>query len=270
MRTAAVLALLLLSVAAAVGESKSCLSPSLVTADGRIVNSQFEGSVNGYTPTYWYAFYGQAMHSYSVEFVPTIDNENTNTSISFVNPAVWGPNDISSLQANGCYGPSTLSSTTTKTYSPAIARSKYGAGQRFSFVEPVSGLNMASITNNQAAGAYSYRVTDTSMFNPRWSTWSGYDTSWGFTNMSDMTITGTLYVLNTNNQVLSAASITLAPNGQVFRGSGTTDLNLARNNSGSVIFAHNGPPSSILADSYMVNSTGTVITYTKFESRYTQ
>ena len=129
---------------------------------------------------------------------------------------------------------------------------------------------MASITNNQAAGAYSYRVTDTSMFNPRWSTWSGYDTSWGFTNMSDMTITGTLYVLNTNNQVLSAASITLAPNGQVFRGSGTTDLNLARNNSGSVIFAHNGPPSSILADSYMVNSTGTVITYTKFESRYTQ
>ena len=98
----------------------------------------------------------------------------------------------------------------------------------------------------------------------------GYDTTWGFTNMSDMTITGTLYVFNSSNQLLAAGSVVLPRTSQVFRSSSASDLNLPRNNSGYAIFAHNGPPASVVADSYMVNSAGTVITYTKFESRYTQ
>ena len=53
------------------------------------------------------------MHSYSVEFVATIDNENTNNAIGFVNLMVWGPNDIAALQANGCFGPSTCISLTS-------------------------------------------------------------------------------------------------------------------------------------------------------------
>ncbi len=268
MKTAA-LALSLLTAIGAWGEAKNCLNPSLVVADGRIVNSQFEGSFNGYNPTYWYAFYGQGMHSYSIEFVPTIDNENTSNSISFVNPMVWGPYDISGLQANGCTGPSSVPWISTQIFSPAIARSKYGAGQRFSFVQSVSGLNIVSITNSQAAGAYSYRFIDTSMFNARWSTWSGYETTWGFTNMSDMTIGGTLYVLDSGNRLLAAGGVILSPNKQVFHSSSTSDLNLPRNSSGYAIFVHNGPPSSVLADSYMVNGTGTVITYTKFENRNT-
>ena len=265
------LAFLLLSSLCLVAESKSCLSPTLAVPDGRIVNSpKFEGSFNGYNPTYWYAFYGQAMHAYSVEFVPTIDNENTNTSINFINLIAWGPNDIAGLQSNGCYGPTTLSITSTQGFSPSIAQGNYGAGLRISFPEPASGLNILSITNTGAAGAYSYRITDTTMFNPRWSTWSGWDTSWGFTNMSDMAINGTLYVLNGSNQVLVAAPVTLSPNSQVFRSSGASDLKLPRNNAGSAFFAHDGPPSSVLADSYMVNGNGSVVVYSKFESRYTQ
>src|SRR5271165_1655316 len=125
MRLVAVTFLLLSSVWS-FGESKSCLSPSLVVPDGRVVNSpQFEGSFNGYNPVYWYAFYGQALHSYSVEFVPTIDNENTSASISFVNLTAWGPSDISGLQSNGCYYPSTLSFTANQAFAPTLARSKY-------------------------------------------------------------------------------------------------------------------------------------------------
>jgi len=265
------LAVILLSSIVAPGEAKDCLNPGLVEADGRIVNSpQFAGSFNGYNPTYWYAFYGQAMHSYSIEFVPTLDNEDTSSAINFVNLTVWGPGDVAALQANGCFANTTLGLTSTQAFSPAVARSKYGSGQRVSFIALLSGLNILSISNTAAAGPYSYRITDTTLFNPRWSTYSGFDTSWGFTNMSDMTITGTLYVFNSSNQLLVAASITVPANGQVFRGSGATDLHLPRSSSGSALFAHNGPASALLADSYMVNSNATVVTYTKFESRYTQ
>jgi hypothetical protein len=267
----AVVALLILSAIAAVGESKTCLYPTLAVPDNRIVNSpQFEGSFNGYTPTYWYAFYGQALHSYSVEFVPTLDNENTSTSIRFVNAMVWGPSDVSSLQANGCFGPSTLSLTATQGFSPVISHGVYGTGERLTFMEPATGLNIICISNSQAAGPYSYRITDTTMFNPRWSTLSGYDTTWGFTNMSDMTITGTLYVFGLGNHVLAAPTVTIPANEQVFRGSGGSDLNLPRNSYGTAIFEHNGPPGSIIGDAYMVNGTATVVTYTKFESRSTQ
>lgn len=265
------LSVLLFASIAALGEAKDCINPSLVVADGRTVNSpQFAGSVNNSNPTYWYAFYGQAMHSYSVEFVATLDNENTSNAINFANLTVWGPADISALQLSGCFGATSVSWTSTQGTSPAVAKSKYGTGQRLSFIAQQPGLNIFSITNTSAAGPYSYRVTDSTLFNARWSTWSGFETSWGFTNMSDMTISGTLYIFNSSNKVLVAAPVSVPPNSQVFRASNPSDLNLPRSNAGFAIFAHNGPPSSVLADSYMVNGNGSVVTYTKFESRYTQ
>jgi len=267
MRTA-VIAVTLLAAIAACGESTDCLNPSLVEADGRIVTSRFAGSVNGNDPIYWYGFYGQAAHSYAVEFVPTTDNENIATSLEFGNLFVWGPNDISGLQQNGCFGSSSVTFYAAQAYSPAIAKGKYGTGQRITFTAPFAGLNIVSITNFQVSGTYSYRITDTTLFNPRWSTWSGFDTSWGFTNMSDMPITGTLYVFGSNNQLVTSATVTVPANGQVFRTTYGYDLKLPRNRDGFVMFAHNGPPGSILGDAIMQNSTLTVAIPSKFESRY--
>ncbi len=269
MRTAVIAAILLAAINVC-GESTDCSNPSLTEADGRIVTSRFAGSVNGNNPTYWYGFYGQAGHSYAVEFVPTTDNENTSTSIEFGNLFVWGPNDISGLQQNGCFGSSSVTFYAAQAYSPAIAKGKYGAGQRITFIATAAGLNIVSITNFQAPGTYSYRVTDTTLFNPRWSTWSGFDTSWGFTNMSDMPITGTLYVYGSNSQLLSAAPVTLPANQEVFRTTYPSDLNLPRNRDGYAVFAHNAPPGAILSDAILQNSNLTVAIPSKFESRYQQ
>jgi len=261
---------MLLAAIAAFGEATDCINPSLVQADNRIVTSHFAGTSNNNNPTYWYAFYGQAGHSYSVEFVATPDNQPSNTTISFGNLYVWGPNDIRALQQNSCFAASSVAYYATQAYSPAVAKSKYGTGQRISFTASGSGLHIVSVTNFQAAGTYSYRFTDTTLFNPRWSTWSGFDTSWGFTNMSDMPITGTLYVYNSGNQLLVAASISIPANQRVSSGSSPANLNLPRNNSGYALFAHNGPPGAVLADAYLQNSTVTVIVPEKFEARYTQ
>jgi len=269
MRTAA-LAITLLVAIGALGEATNCLYPSLVQADNRMVTSHFAGTFNGNSPTYWYAFYGQAQHSYSVEFVATTDNENNATSIVFTDLYVWGPNDINSLQQNGCFGPSSVTYYATQAYSPAVAKSKYGTGQRITFTSSAAGLNMVSITNAGEQGTYSYRFTDTTLFNARWSTWATFDTSWGLTNMSDMSITGTLYIYGPNNKLLASPKITIPANQQVFRSSHPTDLNLPRNNAGYALFAHNGPPGSILADAFVQNASATVITPERFESRYAQ
>ena len=142
----AVLAVMLLAAIRALGEASDCLNPNLIQADNRIVTSHFAGSSNGITPTYWYAFYGQAGHSYSAEFVATTDNENTNTSIGFKDLYVWGPNDIANLQQNGCFAGSSVTYWATQGYTPILSRSKYGTGQRVSFPATYSGLYILSIT----------------------------------------------------------------------------------------------------------------------------
>lgn len=271
MRVFAVSLLFLCGLASSsLAESHDCAFPSLVVTDGRIVSSQFEGSVSGFSPTYWYSFYAQAGHSYAVEVVPTTDNENVSNAIHFMNFAIWGPGDIAGLQQGGCRGTSTLSWTSTQKYTPTIAKDSNGTGQRLSLIQPSAGLDIFSITNTQAAGAYSYRVTDTTLFNPRWSTYSGFDTQWGFTNMSDMTITGTLSIYDANNRLIKSVQVTIPGGGQIFRLSNSSDINLPRNNAGSAMFAYNGPPNAILGDAYFLNGDASVIVYAKFESRYSK
>jgi hypothetical protein len=255
--------------AALMAESKDCLNPGLITTDSRIINSQFEAAQKGQNPTYWYLFYGQAGHSYSVEFVPN-DNENSNDSIHFTNLTIWGPNDVPGLQQNGCRGASTLPVVATSRYTPAVARDIYGSGQRLSLIQSVSGWNIMAITNTGGKADYSYRVIDTTLFNARWSTWAGYDSQWGFTNTSDMTISGTLSVYDGANRLLASASVTIPPGAQTFRTSGSTDLNLPRNSSGYAIFTYNGSPQAVIGDAYMLNGPATVVVYAKFETRNSQ
>jgi hypothetical protein len=259
---------MLLAAIGALAESTDCLNPSLVQADDRLVTSHFAGRSGSSTPTYWYAIYGLAGHSYSAEFVATPDNESVSTSIYFNNLYVWGPSDISSLQQNSCAGPSSVAYYATQGYAPAVAKSKYGVGQRISFTAATTGLYIFSVTNYQAAGTYSYRFTDTTLFCARWSTLSGGDSHWSFTNLSDMPITGTLNVYESSGRLVVAAPVVLPAGGHSSHYTASSDLNLNRNLAGYAVFSHNGPPQAVLADAYLVTTTGLV--FVKFESRSQQ
>ena len=265
MRTLAfAISLLALAAPRGFGESKDCLNPDVIVPDGRIVQSQFEGSDNGSNPAYFYTFYGQAGHSYSVEFVATTDNENNGRAIRFFNFVIWAPAD----KLAACTGNSSLTTVDTRKYSPALARDSYGTGRRLAFVQPTSGFDLLTIANSAGAGEYSYRVSDTTLFTPRWSTYSGFDSQWGFMNMSDMTVDGTFNVYDSGNRLLASTQVSIPAGGEVFRYSSSSDLNLPRDRVGYAYFAHTGPPRAILADSYMLNSAGTVIIFSKFETRY--
>src|SRR5450755_2496587 len=191
----------------AFAESTDCTTPVLIVADGRITQSNIPQNV-----TYWYGIYAQAGHSYSVEFVPAADNYLNAVHAQLGAVGVFGPNDY--LQA--CRGSSRVAVTQNSGYSPVLKNSN-GTGRRVSFTAQSAGLHLISIANVAGSGIYSFRAVDTTLFNPRWSTSSGYDNHWGFLNVSDMTIVGILTVFDGNGRVVASVQLIIPAGAVKFR-----------------------------------------------------
>jgi hypothetical protein len=238
-------------------ESTDCTMPVLVIPDGRITQSTFSQNT-----TYWYGIYAQGGHSYSVEFVPPADNYLNLSKVQISPLSVFGPSD----SLAGCRGSSTLAVTQNSGYAPVILRNGNGAGRRVSFTAASAGLYLMAVTNIAGTGSYSFRAVDTTLFNMRWSTRGGYGDQWGFLNISDMPVTGLLTIYDWSNTPIVSSQFTVPALGEVTRNASPSDLNLPDRSNGFAMFSHNGPPGAIIADAYMISSTGLVVTYTKFES----
>jgi len=235
-------------------ESTDCTTPVLIIPDGRITQGSFPQNT-----TYWYAVFGQAGHSYSVEFEPPADNFFNNYRPQFGPISAYSPTD--SLQA--CRGTSTVSLTQNSGYSPVISKSGNGAGRRVSFLAGITGLYLISATNIMGSGSYTFAAVDTTLVNIRWNTLVGSDILWVITNVSEMMLSGSLRVLDMNGQVLIMVQINIPPGGRIARSSAISDLNVPRNSAGSALFSHNGPPNAAIGEAFMMG--GAVSTPEKFE-----
>ena len=246
-----------LAVPGLFAESPDCTAPVIIIPDGRITTSTFPQ-----LSTYWYGIYAQAGHSYAVEFEPPADNFVSPVKIQFTGLGVFGPNDFLQL----CHGTSSVAVTQNSGYAPVILKNGNGAGRRISFTAQSAGLHLIFAVNGGTTGAYTFRAVDTTLFNLRWSTWGGYSDQWSFMNVSDMPISGTLTIYDGSYQVVTAVQFSIPPGAQAYRFSGPTDLKLPWNVGGYAIFSNNGPPNAIIADAYMISPSGSVVTYTKFQS----
>ena len=123
-------------------------------------------------------------------------------------------------------------------------------------------------------GVFNFRfnlhIVETTLFSPRWSTFGGFETSWGFQNTSNATITATLTVLRNDGSVEATTSFTIPPRGVAFQGTRPSDLNIADNRAGTAVLTHNGPPGGIQADGFMVSPDGLTGFPVKFEPRSLQ
>jgi|SRR5271165_2300580 len=247
--SAILLGVVVLAAPWAFAESTDCGAPVLIVPDGRITQSTIPAST-----TYWYGIYAQAYHSYSVEFVPAADNFFNNFRPQFNGVTVYSPTD--SVQS--CRGTSSVVITPNSGYAPAILKNSNGAGRRVSFIAQSSGLYLISATNVMGAGAYSFRAVDTTLINIRWNTMAGNDVQWIIMNISDMPITGTLTIVDMNGQVVTSLQFAIPIGGRVSRTSGNSDLRLPREIAGSVLFTHNGPPGSVLAEAFLLTPMGTL------------
>ncbi len=152
------------------------------------------------------------------------------------------------------------------------------AGRRFSFLAPTSGHYTFFVTNNDffnLSHDVTARLVETTLFSPRWSTFGGFHTEFGFRNTTNTAINGTLTLFNDDGTVNTTSSFAVPVNGTVFRDTravavvGSDGLNVADDKKGSAQFTHNGPRGAILADSFIVHpgfATGPFVVPGKFET----
>lgn len=237
-------------------DNTSCLGAILLVPDG----SPHDGVFTAANQQRWFKFVVKANRSYAVlveNASPT--DEQTTVFISFA--PVAGP----------CNGTPVSVTDTSATEPPSLAPPSVGA-QRWSWQASANTVLWFPVFTGATPGSFRIRVVETTLINPRWSTFGGFYTSWGLRNNSNVTVNSTLTILDAAGGVVTTASFAILPGQVVFRDTRPTDLNLSPNQAGSALFTHDGPPGAITADAFLVNenSVPSVVVAAKFEPRTPQ
>ena len=127
-------------------------------------------------------------------------------------------------------------------------------------------IHLAGDVSCTATSEYTIQVFDTTLLSPRWSTFGGFFTSWGFQNNTDRTITGTLTLIDSGGTTVATASVTIPPGLVVFRDTRPTDLSVAANQAGNVIFSHDGLEGELSADGFLLTVAADVVVPVKFQT----
>src|SRR5947209_6923563 len=151
----------------------SCATGTRLVADGRVLDFDFIAQ----SATGWYQFNAVAGRSYSVEVRDDIEEDNA---------------DLNVVTLTATCGGAAVTTNPTTQLDPVLAANAF----RGSFTETANGPINVSVPNaNGSLGRYvAITVSDTTAFNPRWSTFGGFITQYGFQNTTSGTINGKLTV----------------------------------------------------------------------------
>lgn len=143
-----------------------------------------------------------------------------------------------------------------------------GFARRVSWIQTSNATIEIQLTNNDQDDPYSYqiRITDTTLFNTRWTTFGGYTTSWGLTNTTASPVTGTMTVVDSGGKTVASKSLTLVANTATFVT--TKDLSVPAGDAGGSSFAFVGPPGAVIGDGFLVSPSGSVVTPVLFENKH--
>ncbi len=98
-----------------------------------------------------------------------------------------------------------------------------------------------------------FRVSETTLYSPGWSTFGGTQTFWSFMNTTNNTINGTVTLLDSTGTQVAAAGVAIPPNQAAFPS--TITMMVAPNQAGTARFTHDGPRFAILAAAAITNFT---------------
>ena len=146
----------------------------------------------------YYQFSASAGRSYSVEVRQDYDDINTFVSAIVANPGgVACPNYTAMSTGTG-----NDQTTDTHLTEPAVPKN----ANRVSFIAAAGGVYGIQVLNADPTNGHyiSVSVSDTTLYNPRWSTGGGFVTSWGFENTTSAPIPGTLTVTDVFGNPLHA------------------------------------------------------------------
>jgi len=146
---------------------------------------------------------------------------------------------------------------------------RFTFSDRISWIQPSTGGGLyIGMSNPDTTNGYSYgiRLTDTTLISPRWTTYGGYTTQYGFVNTTNSPISGTLTLYDQVSGGPYTMSITVAVGSRSVV-TIPTQLVVPANHAGQATFAFVGPPGAIMADGLVQNSSGTVILPITFAAR---
>ena len=189
----------------------------------------------------YYLVHLKAGHSYSAEAYDTTD------------PTISVGAAQLSLISTDCKTP--LPTTDVASLDPDLSND---FADRISWIQSGNADAVLVLTNSDASNIYTYnvRIVDTTLHNPRWSTFSGFSTQYALVNNTNTAISGTL-TLTDSNGALYFANVTVPSGGESFQTSG--GLGIPANHFGFANFAFVGPAGGITADAYFINANATVI-----------
>ena len=211
--------------------------------------------------THWFTVQGFAGNSYSVEIFDPFDS-GANVPL----PTIF---KLSAFNTGTCTG-TAFATTDTTFVAPGIDNLNFGplAGRRVSFTAAATDDYLIQITSGSSGFVYTINASETTLFSTRWSTFSGFFTSYGFTNTTDVAISVTLKLIDTAGTVVATFTQSV-PAGRVIYTT-TNAMGVAANDTGSAFLTHNGPPGGILADAILANfgTSPPTTLVSKFEGRH--
>ncbi len=158
---------------------------------------------------------------------------------------------------NGFCPPSDISSGVTIRDTSLVTPSVFGGnnGQRRSIVVtgavPGNFLDLRVGNSEPNTSFVTFRVSETTLYSPGWSTFGGSQTFWSFSNTTNATINGTLTILNTSGTQIATASQAI-PSGTAFFPS-TITMAIAAGQAGTARFTHDGPRTAFIAEGAITN-----------------
>jgi len=236
------LGLLFFTTPALMFAGSACATPTIVPADGRIVDFDFVAP----SGTNFYQFNATSGRSYSVELRQDYDDVNTDLTTS-----------LNSDAGTGC---ATAVAGTTDTH--LVAPAMPSNATRLSFVASATQPFSIKVANSNATtGRYiSISVSETTMYSANFFSGFGYQTAYTFVNTTGSAISGTLNLIDASNGAVDGTStITLAAGAAALvdtvggNHTNATAMNVTPGKTGSAVFTHNGPPGSVLAASFLQN-----------------
>ena len=229
----------------------ACGSDPILPTDG----SATDDLVLSGSPS-WYLVHLKAGHSYSVDVWDSTDT------------AVIGGSATLALIALDC---TTTVSTTDQTAVDPDLSNNFGARISWIQVSDASGYLQVG-TTDPSGDAYTIRITDTTLHNPRWTTYTHFVTSYGFMNTTNTSISGVLTMTDVLSGEHYVANVTIPAGGQRFIIASATggDINVGKEAAGFAAFTFVGPPGAILADSYYINGNASVVVPSTFGARNDQ
>jgi hypothetical protein len=225
----------------------SCATPTVVPADGRIVDFDFVAQ----SGDNFYQFDVTQGHSYSIEVRQDYDDKQAVNDLQTELFAVGNATCAGALTPNAAAGSAVRD---TVGVDPVLPANSF----RVSTVAGSTGTMRVKVHNNNGStGRYiSVVVADTTQFSPLYTTFGGFNTFYRLFNTSGQPVSATLKLFNPAGAQIGSTTVTVAANAStptIFtgpNGGGNIGLGVAGDNAGPATLTHDGPPGAILVDGF--------------------